>query len=229
MPKLSVLVMAYNERNSLEAVCSEIEKTLVSLKTTFEIVIIDDGSTDGSSELCHRLAKKIPQLRTISHETNLGLSEVYRTGFKTAKGEWFTFFPADGQFPASILVQFFEVSENADLVLGYLANGRFSLTGSLLSFLERAMYRLWIGEMPRFQGVFLSRRRLLEDIEPKTRGRGHCFILEFILLASQKNYRIKHVKTPVRPRQSGKSKVSNLRTITSNISQVLKLRKTLRH
>src|SRR5690606_9288753 len=125
------------EGDSLEAVCFEIERALVNLRISFEIVIIDDGSTDGTSEVCLGLASKIPQVRTIHHKTNLGLSEVYRTGFQTAKGEWFTFFPADGQFPASILNQFFQVSDDADLILGYLAHGRFSLTGSLLSFLEK--------------------------------------------------------------------------------------------
>lgn len=224
MPQISVVVMAYNEAGTLEVVVREIHKVLEELARTFEVLIVDDGSDDGTGELADWLAETLPNVRVVHHGANLGLGGVYRTGFAQARGDQVTFFPADGQFPATIISQFVPLMENADMVLGYLPEQKRSLIGQMLSTLERLLYRLLFGPLPRFQGICMFRRALLEQFELQSSGRGWAVLMELIIRTCQGGHRVISVPTTMRPRLSGRSKVNNLRTIWANLRQVIELR-----
>jgi glycosyltransferase involved in cell wall biosynthesis len=224
---VSVVVMAYNERDSLEAVLAEIHGALQDLRRPFEVLIVDDGSGDGTGELADRLAASRPFVRVVHHPVNGGLGAVYRTGFAEARGEYLTFFPADGQFPASILGDFVPLMTDSDLVLGYLPDRRGSLVGRVLSVVERVTYAVLFGSFPRFQGVMMLRRAILDRMTLASSGRGWAVVMELILRASRMGLRMRSVPTAFRPRMAGASKVQNLRTVSSNLRQVLELRRQL--
>src|SRR5262249_26041249 len=116
---LSVCVFAWNEVETLEEVVRELAESLGRVGWAYEIVIIDDGSTDGTSELADRLARDVAAVRVVHHGTNSGLGGVYRTGFAEARGRFLTFYPGDGQFPGSIVEEMapIAVSRDLDLVL----------------------------------------------------------------------------------------------------------------
>jgi dolichol-phosphate mannosyltransferase len=228
--------MAYNEAENLEAVVRELAGALASLGGDHELVIVDDGSADGTGTLADRLAAEPrgdggPEVRVIHHPTNRGLGGVYRTGFEGARGELLTFFPADGQFPASIVTQFFPLMAEHDLVLGYLPTREGGGAGALLarglSRAERVLYRLLYGSMPRFQGIFMLRRSVLAEIPLHTTGRGWGVVMEMVLRVWRGGYRVTSVPTPFRPRLAGRSKVMNARTIWINLQQAVALRQTL--
>jgi hypothetical protein len=86
---------------------------------------------------------------------------------------------------------------------------------------------LLFGSLPRFQGVLMFRRSLLDELELKSTGRGWTVLMELIIRASRGGYRLVSVPTEMRPRMSGKSKVNNLRTIWANLKQVFALRRHL--
>jgi len=220
---ISVVIMTYDEAETLEKTVREITAELQSLQHKFEILIVDDGSTDGSGALGDRLAKEDPAVRVIHHTQNLGLGGVYRTGFSEAKLDFVTFFPADSQFPASIISRFLPLLKENDLVLGYLPNRKESFVKRFLSGGERLLYRLLFRTFPRFQGIFMIRRQLLQDMNLVSRGRGWAILMELILRVRDAGYRVLSVPTEIRPRQSGASKVSNLRTIWSNFRQMIGL------
>ncbi len=225
---ISVIIMAYNEVANLETVVREIEAVLKKLRTTYEILIIDDGSTDGTSELVDRLQSELPAIKVVRHSQNLGLGGVYRTGFAQARGQWVTFFPADGQFPATIIQQFFAYTSEVDMVLGYLPQRKRSWVAEFLSWMERQLYRLILGPFPKFQGIVMFRRDLLDQFQLQSTGRGWAVLMEFILRVVRAGYRVKSVPTEVRPRLSGKSKVNNWRTMWANFRQVVNLRQYLK-
>jgi hypothetical protein len=224
---VSVIVMAYNEVANIESTVLEIHGTLKRLHVAFEIVLIDDGSTDGTGQVAVELASRLANIRVLHHPTNQGLGGVYRTGFAEGRGQFATFFPADGQFPAAIIEQWLPLMVDHDLVLGYLPGLKRSLIGLALSKLERILYRLLFGPMPRFQGVLMFRRELLREVELKSEGRGWAVLMEFILRVSRAGKRVISVPTEVRSRRSGRSKVNNLRTIFANLQQVLVLYRRL--
>src|SRR6266481_6346723 len=132
--------MAFNEAANLEPLAREVRACVEGLGIAAEILIVDDGSTDGTGAVADRLAAEMPDVRVIHHGLNRGLGGVYRTGFEEAQGELISFCPADGQFPPSILETFVPAIEGYDMVLGYVPR-RDSLFGRVLSGVERAIYR----------------------------------------------------------------------------------------
>ncbi|MCI0604646.1 glycosyltransferase [bacterium] len=221
---VSVVVMAYDEAASLRRVVEEIDSELTTLGTQSEILIIDDGSLDGTGTLADQLAEELPKVRVIHHPENRGLGGVYRTGFAEANFEYLTFFPADGQFPASILSQFAAQMKQNDLVLGYLPERSDSLYGKFLSAGERVLYKMLFRGFPRFQGIFMIRVAVLRQIKLTSTGRGWSVVMELILRAREIGCRMINVPTAIRPRQSGTSKVRNPRTVWSNLIQLMELR-----
>jgi len=220
--RLTVVVMAYNEANTIAAVCSELLAAGAD-----ELLVIDDGSQDGTASIAQRMAASDSNVRVVSHTENLGLGMVYRSGFDNATGDLLTFFPADGQFPASIIGDFRTVIGDADLVLGYLEQPKRGIVGSLLSSTERMVHRILFGHVPRFQGVFMVRVAHLRVLPLAATGRGWTIVLEMIVRAQRAGWRIAHRPTPIRPRRSGKSKVNNWATIRSHVAQLVELRRVL--
>ena len=226
-PTLSVVVLAYNEVDTLERTCREIIETIERIGVHAEVVVVDDGSTDGTGVVADKLAEADEHIRVIHHQPNRGLGGVYRTGFTEARGLYVTFFPADGQFPASIIGEFLPRMKDYDMVLGYLPRRDSALLSKGLSLAERVLYRILLGRMPRFQGILMFRRSLLSKHTLQSQGRGWAVLLEFIIRCARDECRIVNVATDVRPRTHGSSKVNNLRTIWSNLRQVMALRQIL--
>jgi glycosyltransferase involved in cell wall biosynthesis len=227
-PDLTVVLMTYNECITVAPVAAELRSALEALGRPWELLIVDDGSTDGSGAVAERLAAEDHRVRVITHAVNGGLGAVYRTGFAAARGRHVTFFPADGQFPAEILHTFRPAMDQADLVLGYLPERRGAPISRLLSAAERIVYRVLLGPMPRFQGVLMYRRELVGAIPLRSEGRGWAVVMEFVLRVSRGPYRIVSLPTAVRPRTAGRSKVNNLRTIADNLRQIVPLRRLVR-
>jgi glycosyltransferase involved in cell wall biosynthesis len=226
-PRVSAVIMAFNEVESLESVVTEIGDALRRLVSSYEMLIVDDGSTDGTSALADRLAADCSSVRAVHHAVNEGLGAVYRTGFALATGEYVTFFPADGQFPATALEALLRPIDDHDLVLGYVTPESRDLLGRALSGLERAFYFVLFGPIPRFQGVLMFRRELLGHVSLVSVGRGWAVLMELILRAAKGGARLASVPTDLRPRRSGRSKVNNLRTIRANLRQLFALRARL--
>lgn len=230
-PHLSVVVLAFNEHDNLRQAVGELLAELVAIGVSWELLIVDDGSSDGTGPLADQLAQEEPGVRVVHHAQNLGLGGGYRTGFREVRGEWLTFFPADAQFPATIIGTFLRASAatdtaRVDMVLGYLP-ARHDVLGRALSLAERALYKLMFRTFPRFQGIMLFRRRLLSELPLVSEGRGWAVVMELILRASRGPYRLVSLPTEVRPRLSGDSKVNNVRTIVANLKQLWELSRKL--
>lgn len=225
---LSVVVLAYNEAGSIADVVEELSGVLNELNTEYEILIVDDGSQDGTSEIADDLAEKYESVRTVHHDVNRGLGGGYRTGFVEARFDYLSFWPADGQFPAEIIAGFLPRMERVDLVLGTLPDRRDSQLAKFLSLAERILYRFLLGPIPKFQGVLMFRRKLLDDVVLRSEGRGWAVLMEFIIRVARGGYKVESVPTTMRPRAAGVSKVNNLPTIWSNLRQLFALGRDLR-
>jgi glycosyltransferase involved in cell wall biosynthesis len=203
--------------------CTELLNALTQVAVQSELVIVDDGSNDETPDVALAIASTDSRVRVISHPVNRGLGGGYRTGFTEARGEFVTFFPADRQFPSEIILNFLPRMSDHDLVLGYLPKRDSSVAARLLSWGERLLYRLLFGAMPKFQGIFMFRRSLLQHIKLRSTGRGWAVVMEFILRVSRSGHRVVSVPTEMRPRSQGESKVNNFGTIVSNLRQTIAL------
>lgn len=223
-PSVSVILMAYNEVENIRSVAADLKSVLDGLRVPYEVIVVDDGSTDGTSERAADLTAGWSSARLLRHSRNAGLGAVYRTGFANARGEFVTFFPADGQFPAQVLIEFLECARDADLVLGYLPNERRDPVPRLLSVIERTAYRVLFGRLPRFQGLLMYRRKLQDGMILESTGRGWTVLMEFIVRGIRAGAKTVSIPTSLHARLSGRSKVSNLRTIAANAYGLIRLR-----
>jgi len=224
---ISVIVMAYNEVESVVKVTRDLHAVLSALTVPFELLLVDDGSSDGTSQAVESLAAELSSVRTVHHPENRGLGGVYRTGFSETRGDFITFFPADGQFEAGLVAEFFSLITSHDLVLGTLPKRQGSL-GKILSLTERRLYRALIGSMPEFQGIFMIRKAVLDAVPLLSAGRGWGIVMELILRVFRANrYRIVNHPTRLLPRRFGHSKANTWRNIVANMRQLLTLRRLL--
>ena len=215
--------MAFNEVANLPTVVQDVLDTLGTRTGTLRVLIVDDGSSDGTSAVADHLAVADPRIQVIHHTQNQGLGGVYRTGFAACREGLLTFVPADGQYKALNVVRLLNSLDGADLALGFLPTKREGVVPHILSQLERLLYRLLLGRMPRFQGLFLVRAALVKRLELTAKGRGWAIVTEFIFKAWKIGARIETAPMVLSPRLSGQSKVQNWRTVFSSLRQLCSL------
>ncbi len=131
-PSLSVVLPAFNEEGNIEhAVTSAADAVRPLVNESYEIVVVDDGSSDRSPTILKRLSESMgPRLRLVTHETNKGYGVALRAGFDAARGRYIFFTDADNQFDLREMESFLPAMEDFDAILGYRVgrqDGRFRL------------------------------------------------------------------------------------------------------
>ena len=118
----SVLIPVYQVKDYL---CQSVDSVLNQDERDFEIVLVDDGSTDGSGEICDDYAARFPETVRVIHQTNQGLLMARRAGIRAAKGDWFVHLDSDDYMLPGALAAIRKTAEEnrADLVLCKVAYG----------------------------------------------------------------------------------------------------------
>src|SRR3981081_4303216 len=115
MSGLSVIVPCYNEEGSVGTFLRELAAQ-ARWFTSFEIIVVDDASRDGSPALIEALSAPSP-LPLITHPRNLGRGAAVRTGYDAARLPWVTYLPADGQVPAGEIRKFLPFMADYDVII----------------------------------------------------------------------------------------------------------------
>ncbi len=123
LPYISVVVPIYNEEENVLPLVQELEKGLGGCGRPWEVLLVDDGSTDGSFAALRELQQKDPRLRVIRFRRNFGQTAAFAAGFANARGEWVVTIDADLQNdPADIPALLARAEEGWDIVSGWRAN-----------------------------------------------------------------------------------------------------------
>ena len=116
---LSVFFPCYNEEGSISTTVNKAIIVLNNLHIDWEVIIVNDGSTDKTAEVVDSLAKTNPKIRVIHHPKNLGYGEALKSGFYNAKYDFICYTDGDGQFNFEEVTKFIYKLETADLIIGY--------------------------------------------------------------------------------------------------------------
>lgn len=123
-PELSVIFPAFNEEPNILTTLSRAVEYLDRLALRHEVLVVDDGSRDGTASLVRELALTHPAVRLLQHPRNLGYGAALRSGFRAAAGDWVFFMDADGQFDIRDLGRLLARRDGYDALLGYRARRR---------------------------------------------------------------------------------------------------------
>ena len=213
LSSLSVVLPAHNEEGSVEAVVASVSGVLTALEIEHEILLVDDGSTDGTGALGRRLEKEFPRMRMVQHSPNRGYGGALKAGFAAASMEWIAFFPADGQFLFSEIELLIGKTESAEIVSGYRADRKDILIRRFNAMAWSALVRLLFGHLCRDIdcGFKLFRRQILSHVVLE--GDGATLDTELLAGAKAVGYRISEVGVTHLPRTSGRATGADLKVI----------------
>jgi len=223
---LTVVVPAYNERENLPRVVGELLAFLRGACREFEILVVDDGSSDGSFE--SGILPQAAELRVIRHERNRGLTATLRTGFFGAAHEFVTWVPADGQIPAVELGKILDAWHGEDLILSTYRHRPDGLKRAVMSRGLRVLLWLATGFRDRLEGTYLFRRALLDELHLVAERSAGSIGFEIGAKARAWGKRIGSTEIECAPRLSGASKVANARNIAAYLVEIWNIRRSLR-
>ena len=115
---LSVIIPVKNEEENLQFLCEELFGVLKAIQEPFEVIIVDDGSNDGTLPLLEKLTFQYPELGFLSFDQNYGQTAAFLAGFRAAKGEWVITLDGDGQNDPHDIPKLLSLRPTADLVVG---------------------------------------------------------------------------------------------------------------
>ena len=203
-PRLSIVIPAYNEAESLPELHRELLAAFERLGMTWEILYVDDGSRDGSDKVIESLCATDPRVRGILLHRNFGKSAALATGFKAVRGEFVCTMDADLQDDPAELPRMFEAMEQGlDLVSGWKVKRLDPITKRLPSKLFNAVTSMVAGvRLHDFNcGFKLYRREVVDALE--VYGELHRFLPA---LSHWRGFRVGEVGVNHRARRYGVSK-----------------------
>ena len=117
---LSVFFPAYNDSGTIASMVIRTVTTAAELTPDFEIIIVDDGSADGTADIADELARTYPRVRAVHHPTNRDYGAALQTGFRSATKELIFYTDGDAQYdPAELAVLWARMTPDCDVVNGY--------------------------------------------------------------------------------------------------------------
>lgn len=206
--RLSVVVPLYNEEANVHEVVEDLENTSISLGLNFEIILVDDGSSDRTLEIAHYLQEEYPSIRVFFHETNLGKTAAMLTGFQYATGDYVVLMDGDGQFRAKDIPKMVDKLEYGFDVVNGWGNKKEPLAKLIPSLIFNGISR-WLFSLSVHQfnlGFKAFKREALKGLTLKKDE--HRYILP---LLKEKGCTIAEVPVEYLPRKNGTSKYGMMR------------------
>jgi glycosyltransferase involved in cell wall biosynthesis len=116
-PRVTIIVPCYNERFAIGETIADIHRSLKDIHG-YELIVVDDGSTDGSRDLLNEMARTDARLRLIEHPSNRGYGAALKTAIREAHAEFLVITDGDGSYPNERIPELLRIAQEADMVVG---------------------------------------------------------------------------------------------------------------
>jgi len=199
--RVSLVLPVYNEAGVIENVLREYYEEVVRKVPGSELVVAEDGSTDGTKEILERVSREIP-IRLISGKERKGYFRALKDASKLPKNDVIFFSDSGGGHDPRDFFKLYSYIGDYDIVMGYKSPRRDFWYRILLSRGYNAMIGLFFGAWYHDIdcGFRLIKKRCLDDVMPEVCTLRHCLASEFTIRAKQKGYLIKEVPITHRKR-----------------------------
>lgn len=222
---ISVTIMAFNE----EAVIARQVKTTIDFFDArgidFEVLVVDDGSTDRTNNIIRGIAEHEPRVRLLRHGQNMGMGVSIRDGYQASTGTFVTQLPGDMQVTADVFDRFLPFLLDYDMVLSTYRRRDDGRLRRVVSLGFRAATRGILGYWCAITGTMFIRRSLLQGLPMRC----DTFLVncEIPLRLMRSGVKPAFVEIEAQTRPSGQSKVLRFGRIARVVREMLKLRRTL--
>ena len=198
---VSVLVPAKDEAENLPLFMEQADAAFRGSSVRYEVVVIDDGSTDDTWAVLERLASRYPFLRMVRHRARRGIADALRSGYLHARGSTLVFYPADLQFKPEDIPRLVApiLDGEADMVTGF-KQGYYekAFVSRIYNGLSRTLFHVPVRDLNSVKAY----RREIMDVLP-VRPDWHRYM---IVIAAAEGFTVSEIPIAVYPRNAGRSK-----------------------
>ncbi len=200
--RLSVIIPAYNEAKRISATLLDIDKYLSKQKYSYEILVVSDGSTDGTAKIAKKMQELVKNLKIIDNKKNHGKGYVVKQGILEARGKYRLFMDADNSTTIDHLDKFWPETKKHDIVIGSI-----EIKGAKIEE-TAAWYRRWLGKLAKYviriiaglweikdsqRGFKLFSEKSVKKLFPKQTLIRWGFDFEILVLAKKFGFKVKEV------------------------------------
>jgi glycosyltransferase involved in cell wall biosynthesis len=224
MTSISAVLPAYNEEALIGQTASAMAEVLSELADDYEVIVVNDGSSDATPAIIDELARTYPHVRAVHHPRNRGYGGALQTGFRSATKDLIFYTDGDAQYdPSELAVLWERLSADADMVNGYKISRSDPLhrivIGRIYHHIVKTLFGLTVRDVDC--DFRLMRRSIFERINlEKTSG---VICLEMMKKITDAGFRIAEVPVHHYHRAFGKSQFFNFRRIAKTAVDVMRL------
>ena len=222
-PSVSIIVPAFNESGNLRGGVADIHTAAVGILDEYDIIIVDDGSTDETIDVANAIAAEDRRVHVAFHIENRGLRDAYETGLLGVRNEVVVWLPSDREMAQESIADIFRAIGTADLVLPYHGTPQNrSWFRRLLTWGSTTQLNLLLGHrLNYYQGTVVYPTEMARRL-PRTES-GFFFNAEMLAWALEEGCSYVEVPLVHQERQHGVSKAVSLRTIWRAQMLILRL------
>ena len=228
IPELSLYLLFYNEEKNISATFNKSLPVIQKIAKKWEIILVNDGSTDNSAAILNSLNKSYPDnVKVITHLQNRGYGAAFKSGAYNCQYEWITFIDGDGQFDFNEIRKLISVQRetSADLVIGYYHIRQvpaFRIWGSAAW--QLAVFILFGLKVRDIDcGFKLFRKKVIDTIPHLEAERGPFISSEFLLKSKKFGFKIEQVGVTHFSRQAGHGTGANFNVVLAGLIDLIRL------
>jgi dolichol-phosphate mannosyltransferase len=221
--QITAVMPSLNEEKNLVAAVRNVLEAYRRFGITGEVVIVNDGSIDGTGPLAEDLRRKDASIQVIHHAAPEGIGGSFWDGVKAARGEVVVMIPGDGENDAAEILRYLPLMDQVDMVVPYVFNRQVrSWARRKVSNLYRGIINITFGTTLNYMnGTVLYRRSILEDLE--LNAKGFFYQTELLIKCIRRGYLYAEVPYALLQRAAGRSKATSLHSLKNVIKAYLSL------